>query len=243
MRMPDVPAALRWLVAAVLLAGVAWALVVPAWQVPDEDTHHAYVQTLAELHRRPADDGRPARLGGKSSEQGLAERESGFAASVQRPEIDPSWSEAAEARWRREQDALPGRHGATAAASNSSADQSAGLLPLRGGAVPPGALGRRARPALPDAAVVGAAAGALLGVRLAPGRRAPGPRSRRPAAGRRGVRARAHGDVRLLGGHAGRADLPAVGPRLLADGPGGAARRRSAGTPSRSWSSHCSRWR
>ena len=117
MRMPDVPAALRWLVAAVLLAGVAWALVVPAWQVPDEDTHLAYVQTLAELHRRPADDGRPARLGGKSSEQGLAERESGFAASVQRPEIDPSWSEAAEARWRREQDALPRQHGATAAAS------------------------------------------------------------------------------------------------------------------------------
>jgi 4-amino-4-deoxy-L-arabinose transferase-like glycosyltransferase len=107
MRMPDVPAALRWLVAAVLLAGVAWALVVPAWQVPDEDAHFAYVQTLAELHRVPQDDGRPALLAGKSTEQHLAEWASGFPASVQRPEVDPSWSAAAEARWRAAEAALP----------------------------------------------------------------------------------------------------------------------------------------
>jgi 4-amino-4-deoxy-L-arabinose transferase-like glycosyltransferase len=107
MRMPDVPAALRWLVAAVLLAGVTWALVVPAWQVPDEEAHFAYVQTLAELQRSPEDDGRPAQLAGKSTEQHLAERESGFQASAQRSDVDPSWSEAAEARWRAEDAALP----------------------------------------------------------------------------------------------------------------------------------------
>src|SRR3712207_853980 len=107
MRMPDVPAALRWLVAAVLLAGVAWALMVPAWQVPHEGAHFAYVQTLVEQGSRPAADGSSSPTGGKSTEQRLAERSSGFLASLQRPEIHPSWSEAAEARWRAEDEALP----------------------------------------------------------------------------------------------------------------------------------------
>jgi len=93
------PAALRWCLSAVALAGVAWALIVPAWQVPDEDAHFAYAQTLAELHHRPFDDGRPAEQAEKSSEQDLAEQESGFLESYQRLEVDPSWSEAAEARW------------------------------------------------------------------------------------------------------------------------------------------------
>ncbi len=93
------PAALRWLLTAVALAGAAWALIVPAFQVPDEDAHFAYAQTLAELHRRPFDDGRPAAQAEKSAEQDLAEQESGFLSSYQRLEMDPSWSEAAQARW------------------------------------------------------------------------------------------------------------------------------------------------
>ena len=93
------PAALRWLLTAVALAGAAWALMVPAFQVPDEDAHFAYAQTLAELHRRPFDDGRPAAQAEKSAEQDLAEQESGFLSSYQRVEMDPSWSEAAQARW------------------------------------------------------------------------------------------------------------------------------------------------
>ena len=93
------PAALRWLLTAVALAGAAWALIVPAFQVPDEDAHFAYAQTLAELHRRPFDDGRPAAQAEKSAEQDLAEQESGFLSSYQRVEMDPSWSEAAQARW------------------------------------------------------------------------------------------------------------------------------------------------
>nr|MBA2516991.1 DUF2142 domain-containing protein [Solirubrobacterales bacterium] len=99
MRMLHVPPALRWLAAAVALAGVAWALVVPAWQVPDEDAHFAYVQTLVELHRLPADDGRPVGAAAKSSEQALAERASGFLDSAQRIEADPEWSVAAYRRW------------------------------------------------------------------------------------------------------------------------------------------------
>jgi hypothetical protein len=95
MRRRSIPVALCWLATAVALAGVAWALLVPAWQVPDEDAHFAYVQTIAELHRRPLDEGRR----GLSSEQDLAERASGFLDSVQRVEADPAWSAAAERRW------------------------------------------------------------------------------------------------------------------------------------------------
>ena len=60
MRLPRVPAPLAWLLGAVALAGVAWAFAVPPWQVPDEDAHFAYVQSIAELGQRPSDDGRPA---------------------------------------------------------------------------------------------------------------------------------------------------------------------------------------
>ena len=83
-----------------LLTGVAWVLVVPAWQVPDEDAHFAYVQTIAELHRRPADDGRPALEAQKSSEQDLAERASGFLRSYQRLEAHPEWAKRPEREWR-----------------------------------------------------------------------------------------------------------------------------------------------
>ena len=100
MRPPRVPAPLKWLLAAVALTGVAWVLVVPPWQVPDEDAHFAYVQTLAELQRRPADDGRPALEAQKSGEQDHAERSSGFLRSYQRLEAHPEWAERAERDWR-----------------------------------------------------------------------------------------------------------------------------------------------
>src|ERR687895_1459530 len=98
---PSVPAPLVWLLLAVALAGVAWVFVVPPWQVPDEDAHFAYVQTIAELGRRPADDGRPALEPQKSSEQDLAERMSGFLRSYQRLEAHPEWSAEVEDGWRR----------------------------------------------------------------------------------------------------------------------------------------------
>ena len=100
MRTPRVPASLAWLMGAVAVAGVAWALLVPPWQVPDEDAHFAYAQTIAELHRRPADDGRPALEAQKSSEQDLAERDSGFLRSYQRLGANPEWSVRAERGWR-----------------------------------------------------------------------------------------------------------------------------------------------
>jgi Predicted membrane protein (DUF2142) len=97
---PRVPAPLAWLLCAVALVAVAWVFVVPPWQVPDEDAHFAYVQTLAELERRPADDGRPILEGQKSSEQDLAERQAGFLRSYQRLEANPEWMARVERAWR-----------------------------------------------------------------------------------------------------------------------------------------------
>jgi 4-amino-4-deoxy-L-arabinose transferase-like glycosyltransferase len=107
MRRPQVPVALRWVVAAALLVGTAWALLVPAWQAPDEDAHFAYVQTLVELHRRPADDGRRAVEAAKSTEQDRAELASGFTDASQRIEEKPTWDPRVEARWDRDEAALP----------------------------------------------------------------------------------------------------------------------------------------
>jgi 4-amino-4-deoxy-L-arabinose transferase-like glycosyltransferase len=47
------PRPLAGLLVVVALFGLAWALVVPAWQSPDEDVHFAYVQSLAERHQVP----------------------------------------------------------------------------------------------------------------------------------------------------------------------------------------------
>ena len=79
-------------------------------------------------------------MAGKSTEQDLAERASGFAASFQRPEVDPSWSEAAEARWRAEQAALPPAArrdggGANPAATNPPAYYLYAAVPYLAGAL------------------------------------------------------------------------------------------------------------
>jgi hypothetical protein len=100
MRMPRVPAPLKWLLGAVALAGIAWVFVVPPWQVPDEDAHFAYVQTVAELGRRPSQEVRPSLEAQKSSEQDRAERASGFLRSYQRLEAHPEWAARPERAWR-----------------------------------------------------------------------------------------------------------------------------------------------
>lgn len=97
---PRVPTPLKWLLCAVALVGIAWVFVLPPWQAPDEDAHFAYVQTIAELGRRPADDGRPAQEAEKSSEQDEAERMSGFLRSFQRLDSNPEWMARVEQAWR-----------------------------------------------------------------------------------------------------------------------------------------------
>ena len=39
----------------VFVAGLAWALVTPDWQAPDENSHFAYTQALAERFALPGD--------------------------------------------------------------------------------------------------------------------------------------------------------------------------------------------
>jgi len=138
MRSSDRPAGLGLLVAAVLLCGVAWALLTPAWQVPDEDSHFAYVQSLVERGSRPFDDGREAGIAAKATEQDLAEVASGFLDSAQRIESDPEWSPTAEARWRAAQARLPEAAredggGASSARGNPPGYYLAATLPYRVG--------------------------------------------------------------------------------------------------------------
>src|SRR4051794_41738219 len=52
-----VPRPLALLLMVVGIFGVAWALITPAWQSPDEDAHFAYVQSLGELGRLPGGKG------------------------------------------------------------------------------------------------------------------------------------------------------------------------------------------
>ena len=52
-RAAAVPKPLALLLVVVALFTGAWAIVVPAWQAPDEVTHFAYAQTIAEQGRLP----------------------------------------------------------------------------------------------------------------------------------------------------------------------------------------------
>src|SRR5690348_908176 len=63
-----VPRPLAALLGATLLLGVAWALIVPPWQAPDEQLHYGYVQSLVD---GPGIPGRAGRLE-LSTEQSLA---------------------------------------------------------------------------------------------------------------------------------------------------------------------------
>jgi hypothetical protein len=46
-RVRAVPAPLAAILVVVVLTGLMWALLVPPWQAPDEDSHFAYAQSLA----------------------------------------------------------------------------------------------------------------------------------------------------------------------------------------------------
>lgn len=58
-RLSGVPRPLAVLLVLVTVIGCAWALVSPAGQAPDEPTHFAYVQSIAERFALPGDPTRP----------------------------------------------------------------------------------------------------------------------------------------------------------------------------------------
>jgi 4-amino-4-deoxy-L-arabinose transferase-like glycosyltransferase len=97
------PAPLVLLLATTALIGLAWALIVPPFQAPDEPAHVAYVQSLAERGALPGAADRPS----ASTEQlqGAEAANSDQTAAVLATK--PTWSERAYERWRRQTAGLP----------------------------------------------------------------------------------------------------------------------------------------
>jgi 4-amino-4-deoxy-L-arabinose transferase-like glycosyltransferase len=97
------PESLVALLVAAFVVACTWALIVPPWQVPDEEAHFAYVQSLAERHRLPGD---PFTRQG-STEQRLATALSRADLIRGAPSRKPEWDAAIYRQWRRLDEALP----------------------------------------------------------------------------------------------------------------------------------------
>jgi 4-amino-4-deoxy-L-arabinose transferase-like glycosyltransferase len=103
-RLGRVPKSLAALLALVTIIGCAWALVVPPWQVTDENAHFAYVQTLVESGSPPSAKHKRT----YSSEQRLAAATVGAEAGRFYPAAaPPNWSESAWRSYLRRVDAQP----------------------------------------------------------------------------------------------------------------------------------------
>lgn len=94
-----VPRPLLLLLGAVAAFVLAWALFVPPLQVPDEQAHFGYVQSLVEDGKRPSGGGRNAERH-LSPEEELAIFHSRAQTIIQNPHEKPPWSERADASWR-----------------------------------------------------------------------------------------------------------------------------------------------
>ncbi len=88
--------ALAPLLIAVFLVGIAWSLVTPPWQAPDENSHFAYAQYLAESGSLP---GRRADAPTFSTEQVAAAAASNADLAAAQRSIKMQWDPAAFARW------------------------------------------------------------------------------------------------------------------------------------------------
>jgi len=98
-----VPPALALLLGVVAILGVAWALLVPLAQSPDEDAHFGYAQVLAEDFRLPDEKPGPTYT---SEHRLVAERARSFQ-TAQLLDSRTEWSALAEADWDRLQARLP----------------------------------------------------------------------------------------------------------------------------------------
>ena len=88
-RLARVPAALAALLAVVVVIGITWALLVPPWQAPDENTHFGYAQSLAERLALPGDTHRAP----SSTDQNLADAAVGAdRLAFHSLEVRPDWS-------------------------------------------------------------------------------------------------------------------------------------------------------
>jgi 4-amino-4-deoxy-L-arabinose transferase-like glycosyltransferase len=92
-RAGEIPSSLVTLLAVVTIFGLAWALLVPAWQVTDEGAHFAYAQTLVE------NGSLPSKTKGQreySEDQRLGDATVGVRAGATAPATTPpNWSQSA----------------------------------------------------------------------------------------------------------------------------------------------------
>jgi 4-amino-4-deoxy-L-arabinose transferase-like glycosyltransferase len=91
-----VPAPLALLLVAVAAFGLMWALFIPPFESPDEQSHFAYTETIVQRHALPGHAGRP--------EFSSAQRRADQAAEATRAKdflaaINPSWSAASFAAY------------------------------------------------------------------------------------------------------------------------------------------------
>ena len=111
------PRPLLCLLCAVALLGVSWALFVPPFQAPDENSHFGYAQELAEDFELPGQDGRKV----FSTEQQLAHDRSNSEQAAAVPATKPEWSEPAYDRWRALEERLPDSARSDGGGSNAAA--------------------------------------------------------------------------------------------------------------------------
>lgn len=97
------PPALVSLLGATFVLAIAWALLTPAFQAPDENSHFGYVQSLVEGPGLPGQAGRPL----FSSEQTLAASQSNADQAAAQPSVKMEWSPQVYERWRAADSALP----------------------------------------------------------------------------------------------------------------------------------------
>ncbi|HEV7772188.1 MAG TPA: DUF2142 domain-containing protein [Conexibacter sp.] len=124
-RVHRTPAPLALLLAVTAVLGLAWAVVMPPFQGPDESDHFAYVQHLAETGSAPSSTVFSG-AGSYSTEQGEALSALGLRATLANPTARPMWSTLDQQRWERFERMLPqnGRsdgEGADPAAKNPPA--------------------------------------------------------------------------------------------------------------------------
>jgi 4-amino-4-deoxy-L-arabinose transferase-like glycosyltransferase len=125
-RVPRPPAPLAALLGVVLILGLAWSLFMPAGQAPDEPSHLAYVQILAERLRTPEPDFIPRRERGYSTEQRLARDRAHEQWQYAQSEVKSVWTRSTERRWRAEE----ARLGAQARSDGGGPNSAAGNPPL-----------------------------------------------------------------------------------------------------------------
>jgi 4-amino-4-deoxy-L-arabinose transferase-like glycosyltransferase len=95
------PRSLLLLLGASAIVAASWALIVPAWQAPDEHSHFGYAQTLAERGELPAATGERR----YSTEQDEAADALGADQLAANLAARPEWSREEYERWRARQEA------------------------------------------------------------------------------------------------------------------------------------------